>query len=532
LLALGLVLVALVLYGGTLSYPFSRDDVAHFSDRQRWQGDLGESLSLFQRPFWEERGAGLYRPMTTFSLQRTIAAFGFQPFALRLGNVLLHFAVAWLIALWAHRLGLSRGASILLALATAVHPLTTEPVLEVVSRSETLSLGFLLLALHCGLQSSWGGLLLAALFALAAFLSKESSLALSPLLAVVLVVRRHSGSRATSLAVLVLLVLGYFLLRRSLLGSFLGLTAIDIDVLDNPLAGESHAVRVFSACAIFGRYLLLWLWPLPLSADYSLATLPVIESWFDGRCLAGLVAALVLLVWGIQAYRRRSWAELCGLSLALLAFLPVANLLFPIGTIMAERLFYMPSIGLLMAVAAWLDQRYRLLRKDQTRSLRTAAWMLATVLLLLWGTRSTFRARDWSSKEALYAAALKVVPTSARVHCIVGFHRASAEQYEPAAEQLRLALEIHPQYQLAHRALGSCLAQLGDLQGAFQHFREAALHPQADREDILRYGRLLVKRGLSSAELERVRPALLKLLQRNSGDTQAARLLRQLEDHH
>lgn len=41
------------------------------------------------------------------------------------------------------------------------------------------------------------------------------------------------------------------------------------------------------------------------------------------------------------------------LSIALIPFLPATNIFFPVGTVIAERLLYLPSLGFCIALA-WL----------------------------------------------------------------------------------------------------------------------------------------------------------------------------------
>ena len=48
--------------------------------------------------------------------------------------------------------------------------------------------------------------------------------------------------------------------------------------------------------------------------------------------------------------------EAFGLGWIAIAFSPVANLLFPTGILVAERTLYLPSVGLALAVGAWLEQ--------------------------------------------------------------------------------------------------------------------------------------------------------------------------------
>src|SRR5204862_164867 len=54
---------------------------------------------------------------------------------------------------------------------------------------------------------------------------------------------------------------------------------------------------------------------------------------------------------------RRAWpVEAYGLGWIAIAYLPISNLIVPHGVVMAERLLYLPSVGLALAAGAALDR--------------------------------------------------------------------------------------------------------------------------------------------------------------------------------
>jgi hypothetical protein len=65
-----------------------------------------------------------------------------------------------------------------------------------------------------------------------------------------------------------------------------------------------------------------------------------------------LAAAILVVV----LYRRRTCFFLA--CFAFINFLPASSLLFRIGTIMADRLLYLPSLGLLGCAVYWRSMRY------------------------------------------------------------------------------------------------------------------------------------------------------------------------------
>src|SRR5262249_20460560 len=104
--------------------------------------------------------------------------------------------------------------------------------------------------------------------------------------------------------------------------------------------------RVWTAIKVAGMYLWLMVWPGSLSANYSFDSISLAHTPLDP---AVAVSALVwgsLLALAVWAIVREARLVLLSLSLLVFPFLPVSNLFAPIGTIMGERLFYLPSAGL------------------------------------------------------------------------------------------------------------------------------------------------------------------------------------------
>ena len=53
---------------------------------------------------------------------------------------------------------------------------------------------------------------------------------------------------------------------------------------------------------------------------------------------------------------REKQLSLFALSLLVLPFLPASNLLFPVGFVLAERVLYLPSLGICLLVAVGIDK--------------------------------------------------------------------------------------------------------------------------------------------------------------------------------
>ena len=128
----------------------------------------------------------------------------------------------------------------------------------------------------------------------------------------------------------------------------------------NPALGLSFPYRQlhWTYLCFFNVWLLLC--PFHLSADYSMGTIPLINSVMDSRNLLTLLMLCSGSVLGFSLLRakencKRNRIPIFGVVLMIFPFLPASNLFFPVGFVVAERVLYIPSMGFCMLVAygAW-----------------------------------------------------------------------------------------------------------------------------------------------------------------------------------
>jgi tetratricopeptide (TPR) repeat protein len=125
-------------------------------------------------------------------------------------------------------------------------------------------------------------------------------------------------------------------------------------VLENDVSLLSSRLgRTLSYAHIHARYAgkLLWPWWPGLCYDHGHECVPKVLSLHDPRiCWAACLYGL-LLVFGLQALAEKDRPSLWGMSLLVGPFLPASHVMFPVGTILGERLLYVPSAGYCLLVA-------------------------------------------------------------------------------------------------------------------------------------------------------------------------------------
>ena len=389
---LAVAAAALVVYIGALANRFAMDDIPLIVQNPLASGPAG-LWRAFSSPYWHPYlGGEMYRPLPVASwvLDRLIDG---TPW-LHLINLLWHAAASVAVAALVRRLADDRSA-LIAGLLFAVHPLHVEAVANLVGRAELMAGVCVALAVYFALvrqSAGWSAMAWAV-----GLICKENAAVLPALVGWgwMLGLGRPSRRRMTVfVATWVAIGAVYAAVRWHILHPYAGFQSVGPIFL----GASPAAVRLtgIAALADVGRLLVF---PLHLRVDYSPAERTIVTSLADTRLAAGLLA---VLVWGALlavAWRRNRKPEAFGLGWIGIAFLPVANLLFPVGFLLAERTLYLPSVGLVLAAGAWLARFPRPL-------------VPVAALVLAGGIRTAFRVPVWRDNGTVTVSILNDSPLS------------------------------------------------------------------------------------------------------------------------
>jgi Flp pilus assembly protein TadD len=383
-----------------------------------------ENLSLiFHHTYWWPTGeAGLYRPLTTLSylLNYAILGDGDRPSGYHAVNLILHLGNVLFVYALALRLIRKFWPSVFIAAIWAVHPALTESVTNIVGRADLIAglavfSGFLMY-----LRSTEAKTTRVRLFWLAGLtgatavgvFSKESAIAILPLIVLYELIwwKERGAWRALAFGFTAALVpVSVMLYQRAAV--LAASPPAEFPFADNPIVGAGWLTARLTAVKVMADYLWLTVWPAKLSCDYSYNQISLFRGatpeWF--ACFAVLVVAgLVILL-----YR---WNRTCCFlaCFGFLNFVPASNLIFPIGTIMADRLLYIPSFGLVacgvVAIYSGLSER----RVGATGPMVLAA--AACIVAAGFAIRTWLRNTDWQTELKLAGADVRVSPNSFKLH--------------------------------------------------------------------------------------------------------------------
>ncbi|MEI9971914.1 MAG: tetratricopeptide repeat protein [Ignavibacteriota bacterium] len=416
---------------------------------------LGQLLHIWKSGYWpDNRGLELYRPVaqTVWALLWA-AGGGSHPGAFHALGLALGVAVVVLLYRLLLMVDTPPRTAFVAAALFALFPIHTDATTSVVGSAELMAAAFGLSAviLYYRRKPAWA----LVLFALAV-LSKESAAAFAGLpLAFPQRRPRLRESWPTVLgagAVIAVALIAHNILSRS----------SQIPAIDNPAALVDAGKRWITALWIQCLYLSKALVPITLSADYSYKQIPLVMGLDDWRAWAGLalLAAAVVLAWRKTEFRAPV------LAYAIL-FSPTANLLFPIGTMLGERLLYAPSLGLALLLAILL--------------VRAPYWKhILLAMALMFGARTAGRNLDWHDAHRFYTKLVETSPNSAKSHYSIGVEFAADGDDTSAIAAYDHAIAIFPLYAEAYRNRGNALARLGRREEAMASYRQCLRFDPSD----------------------------------------------------
>jgi len=247
----------------------------------------------------------------------------------------------------------------------------------------------------------------------------------------------------------------------------------------------------------YAKYLLLTFWPSDLAVLYPFpaAGIPAWQIIGAALLLIG-ITAFCLFQWKIRPYLIVGWLWFLG------TLVPVIGLVQVGGQTMADRYFYIPSIGLFIAIVFGLA--------DIAESRRVAPWLsaaIAGVVLLVLATLTNAQIHCWRDNFTLFEHALAVGPPTPAVEDSLGYALQRSGQLDEAVAHFEKALQIKPDDYLALLYMGVARFYQNRVPEAID-YAQAAIRSRAGSpraHNLL--GMALAKQNRNEAALDEVRRA-------------------------
>ncbi len=396
-------------------------------------------------------------------------------------NVLLFAflcALLYKVLLWLFRQSSPAGGAQRIAFGTAllfaVHPIHTEVVANIKSCDEILALSGALLTLSLVLKALETGerskkfLFLAGSMVcfLGALLAKETAVSFVIIVPLALVFfRRVKPGVLLAYAAPLLVAAGiYGALRTGAVGwgtpkpgtfslmndPFLVVAeearyaplvpGSAIQKITNPNRGTIARMpfenRAATVGYTLGMYLKLLVLPHPLTCDYYPRHIEV-KSFSDLPVLLAIAVNALLLFWALLKSRFRSWAGF-GVLFYFITLAPVANVVFAIGTNMAERFLFMPSVGFCLCVAVGFCTLAEKWKGEQKALSRRGTALVAGLICIVFSTLTILRNPDWKNNHTLFSKDILVSENSGKLNLDLAHITTAIAVERETSEQLKI----------------------------------------------------------------------------------------------
>jgi Tfp pilus assembly protein PilF len=441
-------------------------NVPQIFETDYWAGGAGTAAAV---------DPGLYRPFTVSTYAVDYQLWQLNPAGYHAVNLLLHVIASLAVFFLAVQLLSSPLAAFAAAAIFAAHPLHTEAVTSIVGRAEVLATLFFLFGFlihQSTAQSAVSGrrAVLRSLAVAACYLTGLFSKEIAATLPLVLMLRdwlwrdelpsdRNAAARtlATRYVPLVAAAGLYLAIRHQ--------AVTHAAQIWSGFAGISPGDRALTGIRVLAEYVGMFLVPRTLLADYWKTNVPI------ARSIAQPAVLFALLLWTLVVIAivrlRRDRVFLLGVGWFVITVLPVSNILFPIGVAKAERILYLPSVGLCLLVG-WIALK----AQAAWRRPLVVSTALAVVLILL-GARTYRRNEDWKNTMTLALATLRDSPTSPLMNDLAAGELVNRGDVAQAVPLLLEAVRQSPEQPLFHTHLGTVYYRQGKLDDAAGELAQA-----------------------------------------------------------
>ena len=509
--AIATAVVALLTYVIALKNGFAFDDVVLIpNDARVINGQLGQ---LVGTSYWKDAALALYRPLTSLSFGLDWAMSRGSAAWFHFTNIVWHMGASTLVFVLLRRY-FTVTAALLGGILFAVHPVHVEAVANIVGRAELMAACFVLTACtlwpRISLRAARASIV-AVLYFLA-LCAKEGAVVLPGLLVLVDFAEgewtlRSIGSylrRRTPEFLALAATLGVYLLIRASVLEGLAPTKVDpsLEVVHN----NWH--RVLTAFQAWPLALRVLLFPWTLLADYGPQILMPIAGW-NSLAMFGAVLFIALIGAGVTALAKGH--RVAGLALLWypVAILPVSNLLFPIGVLLAERTLYLPSVAVSFGLAALITASAR------RPELRRVAVTWVTVVIALFALRSIVRIPEWTSTDSILFQLVKDRPDAFRGQWHVARDHREHGRVEAALATYDSAFRLWPY----REGLTQETAAYASGNGRAGYARDVALFGLERWPNNVAFHRLAAGNSLDLGDTATARQVLRTALRLHPGDT-------------
>ena len=469
------------------------DDPVYVTENSHIQS--GITLDGFRWAF-STRHASFWHPLTWLSLMFDYQLFGLNAGCFHLTNLILHILSTLLLFWLFNRMTGAIWRSAFVAAFFAFHPLHVESVAWIAERKDVLSAFFWMLTICLYIyyteKPAIKRYLLVLFFFVCALLSKPMVVTL-PVIMILLdywPLKRFISKKGNWVLWQLKEKILFFVL--SAVFSIIALYAqYKPSVKDFPLNS-----RLANAPVSFMNYLEKTFWPHDMAVFYPFSAQIPFWQVLGSSLLIIIISASVIVMVKRLPYLFVGWFWYA------VTILPVTGIIQVGDFAMADRYYYLPSIGIGIMLAWGIPLLFK--REDISQKILFPAGTAFLVILafLTWqqcvywknsielskhALRATknnhvannilasalFRERKIEESIDYYNEALRINPYYASAYCNRGIAYAALGQHQRAIGNYNKAIQLQPELFLAYYNRGNAYAELGRYQSAIEDFNKA-----------------------------------------------------------
>ena len=493
---LGIFAFTFLLYFNTLSHDYALDDMIVTTDnplvKKGFEG-IGEIVS--HGYFYANTGRNdeSYRPLSMVMIAIETQFFGLNPSVNHFFNVFFYAFSGIFLFLLLKQLFRKQTFIIplFISLLFIAHPIHTEVVANVKSRDEIMQFFFIVLTLlflikyihkkNCQtpLKVSDNLKLIASfIFYFLALMSKETAITFLVIIPLMLYFFTDIKLKNILLSTLPFFIIFgiYMLLRISILDTI----AFDneITVYQNSLmAANSFQEFIATNLFIHLKYLLLLVFPHPLSWDYSFNQIPIINLT-NYKSIISIIVFLGLIIFAFISFKKKN-----PISFAIFFYLVtisiVSNFVVKIASTMGERFIFTSSLGFVISLVFVLTYLFKINKTDIFKNIPFI--IVIAIIMLGYSYKTIERNKVWKNNFTIFESGIKTAPNSSRVHLTMAdiyFKKVKKQQTQQLADiflqksisEYETAIIIYPNNPEAYYSYGYMLYSITQKDKALEQF--------------------------------------------------------------
>src|ERR1039458_3864017 len=491
-ITLGIIITifSFILYAQSIFFDYTLDDTTITKENKLVTQGFHGIPKLLKTDYWygfdaKVRGP-VYRPVALVGMAIGWHFFRDKPKMYHLFNVLFYSLTCWLLFQVLCKLFKKMNLlfPFICTLLFSAHPIHTEVVNSIKSIDEILCFLFGILSVFLTLiylEKKNILLIIGAAFCfMLSLFSKETGIALVVIIPLIIFTFTNMELKKNMLFSLSLLAIaGLFFFIRMQVFKDLVKMGYDSPLNNSILAAPDWLSQKATACFILLRYIILLIFPHPLSYDYSFAQIPI-QKITDPSAIVSIGVYLGLIIFALINIRKKSLPAFA-ILFYLIMLVPVSNIFLTIGTSMAERFLYIPSLGFCILIT------YLLLKYTKTERFKTTfsnfsqfvfsnflVMFIVGIIVIAYSSKTIARSQNWKSNKKLFAHDVVIADKSARAHYnngTVNFSDLFVNEkdmskktvfLDKAQEEFLMAIKIMPYYPDAYKNLAKCYDERAD----------------------------------------------------------------------